>query len=128
MALHVADRGLPGRFAPASLVAVLRVVEDFPVGNRRVAGPLEGFGQGDRAGRVPVCPGVAVEARAGGKDSRHQTRPRPHADRNLAIGAVETHALRGELVEVRSFDLRAAVTPEFRAQIVDGNEEDVGLL
>jgi hypothetical protein len=46
----------------------------------------------------------------------------------LAIGAFETHPGLGQGIEVGRDGEFRTVTAEFRAQVVDGDEEDVGLL
>lgn len=49
-----------------------------------------------------------------------------HANGHLAMSAIKAHARCRELVDVRSLCLRGPVAAEFRAQVIHGDEEDVG--
>ena len=57
----------------------------------------------------------------------HDRRARGGAHGLLAISAVEHHAAFGEAVEVRRFDDGVAVAAQLRAQVIDGDEQDVHL-
>jgi hypothetical protein len=57
--------------------------------------------------------------------SREHGGARGIAERILAIGAIEPHALRCKLVDVWRLGELAAVTAEFRAKIVGDDEQQV---
>lgn len=66
---------------------------------------------------VGIGAGASEEGGAGGV-----------ADRLLAIGTLEKAPARGELVDVGGDGVFGAVATEFGAEIIDCDEEDVGLL
>jgi hypothetical protein len=57
----------------------------------------------------------------------HNRKTGSSADGLLDVGAVETSATPGELIEVRSLDL-GSVGAELRSQIIDSDEKNVGAL
>lgn len=60
-----------------------------------------------------------------GPGAGKQARTRWRADGLLAVGAQERHSLFRNTVDVRRQDGLGAIAAEFRAQIVDGDEENV---
>src|SRR2546428_7144394 len=74
------------------------------------------------AGRREVT--HAVEHRI---SSRQNHRVRRERDGHLRVGVLEAHALRGQAIDGRSFDLRVSVAAEMvGAKRVDGDEKDRG--
>ena len=63
----------------------------------------------------------------GGVEPSHNRKTGSSADGLLDVGAVETSATPGELIEVRSLDL-GSVGAELRSQIIDSNEKNVRAL
>jgi hypothetical protein len=92
-----------------------------------VAVLLEQLRQRDRVGvrlaeQVPIMPRPVVVGQASGEE-RGARRP---ADRLHGVGPVEDARLARQPVEVRRDRQRVAVAPERNAQVVDGDEQDVG--
>lgn len=104
------------------------MVEDLTIGNRGVARLAEGFRQGGCIRDIFFRIASADESLGGGKDAGHQAGAGSHADRHLAVGALENQCFRGQLVDVRSFCLLTAVATQFGSEIVDGEEEGIRLL
>ena len=63
--------------------------------------------------RVRTCPG-------------HETGPRWTADRLLTVGPLKEQTLLCQSVEIRRNRKLRAITAQFRAQIVNGNKQDIG--
>ena len=58
----------------------------------------------------------------------HQTGTRWRTDGLLTIGTIENHAGFGNTVNIRALDIILAVATQFRAQVIHGNEKNVGPL
>ena len=61
-----------------------------------------------------------------GASAGEQTRARGRADGLLAIRAVEGDALFRDAVEVRALHVVRTISTELGAQVVNGDEEDIG--
>jgi len=60
--------------------------------------------------------------------SRHQTRSRRIADCLLAIGAIESKRRFSEGIDMGTMDVAGSVASQFRTQIIDRDEQQIGLL
>ena len=111
-------------------VAAIGLVVDFSRTRHAIAGVAKCRGEHlvrrDERAEVDV---VFVDARGRWAHPRHERGARGIADRRGAVGACERHAQLGEPVEVRRLRLRIVLeVADPVAQIVDGDEEDVGFL
>ncbi len=103
-------------------------VEDLTDSHRCVALILEVFRQADEIRMfVPEPRAVAEHSggpRVGASEHRHT---RWIAQRDLAVGLVETDAGIGESIDVRGFRERAGVAAELGPHVVGDDEQDVHL-
>jgi hypothetical protein len=90
-----------------------------------VAGFAKHLRQGRGCGNIHVHATIADEAFGGRQDPGHQRGARAHADRHLAIRALEEHTAGGKFVDVRCLDLRGPITTELGPEVVDGDKQDV---
>jgi len=74
-------------------------------------------------GRVEI-----IDLRGVGAQAAEDTDPRRSADGLLAVRAFKQQALAGEAVDVGRNDLLFAVAVELRAQVVNGDKQDVGFV
>src|SRR4051794_31506165 len=72
--------------------------------------------------------GVVKNARRVRSQPCEEARSRGVADWILAIRSIEQNTARGQPVNIRAMNVRLSVATEFRPQIVQRDEEDVGLL
>ena len=84
----------------------------------------EGDGIGDGSAKMLV---EVVDFDLVGAEPGHDGGPAGVAERELIVGSVKADALGGEAVDVGCFDDKIAVTTQRRSEIIDGDEEDVGL-
>ena len=84
----------------------------------------EGDGIGDGSAKMLV---EVVDFDLVGPEPGHDGGPAGVAERELLVGSVKADALGGEAVDVGCFDDKIAVTTQRRSEIIDGDEEDVGL-
>jgi len=115
------------RDGPGSWVIEAAVV-DFAHALHKVAVFFEMLAQGDdlrqgiaEVGReVPDLGGVRPGA-------GHEAGPGRRTEGLLAIGPGEDHAGLGEAVDVRAFDIVFPITSQFRPEVIDRDEQHVGL-
>ena len=84
----------------------------------------EGDGIGDGCAKMLV---EVVDFDLVGPEPGHDGGPAWVAERELIVGSVKADTLGGEAVDVRCLDDKIAVTTQRRSEIVDGDEEDIGL-
>ena len=60
--------------------------------------------------------------------SCHQAGPRRIANGRLAVGIVENDTHPGEPVDIWTNHMRGAIAAEFRSKVIDGDEQNIGLL
>ena len=83
---------------------------------------------GDVGAELAEVDVVALDADGGRAQSRHEAGARGIAEGLLAVGTVEAEARGGEGVDVGAVDVVGAVAAELGAEVVDGDEENVGTL
>lgn len=88
---------------------------------------LEVLGEGDDVGDGLAEVGVEVPNLGGvGTQAGHEAGAGGGADGLLAVGAEEGGAGGGEFVDVGADDVFGSEAMEFGAEVIDGDEEDVG--
>jgi len=125
------DDTLPGWFVVEAVGADAGgdvVVVDFTHTGHVIAilnkmlGESDGIGNGSAKMLVEV-----VDFDLIGPEPGHDGGPAGVAERELIVGPVEADAPGGEAVDVWCFDDEISVTTQRRSEIVDGDEEDIGL-
>lgn len=88
----------------------------------KMLGEGDGIGNGSAKMLVEV-----VDFDLVGPEPGHDGGPAGVAERELIVGPVKSDALSGEAVDVWCFDHEISVTTQRRSEIIDGDEEDIGL-